>query len=86
MDFINGEIIDILHNRWENTAERYFLSIPFEQRKKVKYIISDAYKPYMLYPEKYFPNSHSVLDSFHVIKYLNGMINSYVNAVMKKYR
>ena len=86
MDFINGEIIDILHNRWENTVERYFLSIPFEQRKKVKYIISDAYKPYMLYPEKYFPNSHSVLDSFHVIKYLNGMINSYVNAVMKKYK
>lgn len=40
----------------------------------------------MLYPEKYFPNSHSVLDSFHVIKYLNGMINSYVNAVMKKYK
>ena len=86
MDFISGEIIDILHNRWENTAERYFFSIPFEQRKKVKYIISDAYKPYMLYPDKYFPEAESVLDSFHVIKFLNGSINTYINTVMKRYR
>lgn len=28
MDFVSGEIIDIVHNRWRSTIENYFLSIP----------------------------------------------------------
>ena len=32
MDFVTGEIVDILHNRWETTAEDYFYSIPREER------------------------------------------------------
>lgn len=27
MDFISGEIIDILHNRWENTAENVIILV-----------------------------------------------------------
>ena len=27
MDFITGEVIDILHNRWQSTADDYFYSI-----------------------------------------------------------
>ena len=33
MDFITGEIVDILHNRWQSTADDYFYSIPREERK-----------------------------------------------------
>ena len=44
MDFITGEIIDILHNRWQSTADDYFYSIPREERLNVKYLICDAYK------------------------------------------
>lgn len=86
MDFTTGEIIDILHNRWHNTFESYFLSIPYEERKHVRYIISDAYKPYLDFPKHFFPNAVSILDSFHVVKYLLGLINNYINSVMKAYK
>lgn len=70
MDFITGEIIDIVHNRWQSTANHYFYSIPLKERLNVKYIICDAYKAYMEYPSMYFPNAIIILDSFHVTKHL----------------
>ena len=63
MDFSNGEIVDIVHNRWSSTLEDYFLHIPLEERLKVKAVICDAYQTYLTMPEKYFPNSCTVLDS-----------------------
>ncbi len=48
MDFVTGEIIDILHNRWKSTANDYFYSIPLEERLNVKYVIYDAYKSYAI--------------------------------------
>lgn len=41
MDFDSSEITDILPNRWEETTNAYFLSIPLEERKNVKYLICD---------------------------------------------
>lgn len=41
MDFTTYDIIDILPNRWEETTNPYFLSIPEEERAKVKYLICD---------------------------------------------
>ena len=86
MDFETGEIIDILHNRWKNTAEKYFRSIPYHERKKVKYIISDGYQTYIDFPKEYFPNALSIIDSFHVTKYLINLLNIYLNKLMKKYQ
>ena len=40
----------------------------------------------MDYPQQFFPNAVSVLDSFHVIKFLTSMINDYINLVMKSYK
>lgn len=36
--------------------------------------------------EDYFPNAVSILDSFHVIKYLNQLLNDYINKIYRKYR
>lgn len=86
MDFISGQIIDILHNRWQTTAEHYFYSIPYEERKNVKFVISDAYAPYLEYPQHFFPNAVSILDSFHVLKWLTGALNDYIKLVYKRYK
>ncbi len=86
MDFSNGEIIDIVHNRWSSTLEDYFLRIPLEERLKVKAVICDAYQSYLTMPEKYFPNACSVLDSFHAVKSIISNLNIYINKVMKKYQ
>ncbi|MFR3062715.1 MAG: transposase [Holdemanella porci] len=86
MDFSNGEIVDIVHNRWSSTLEDYFLHIPLQERLKVKAVICDAYQTYLTMPEKYFPNSCTVLDSFHAVKTIISYLNGYINKVMKKYQ
>ena len=79
MDFETGEIIDILHNRWKNTAEKHFRSIPYQERKNVKLIISDGYQAYIDFPKEYFPNALSIIDSFHVTKFLIYLLNILFN-------
>lgn len=86
MDFSNGQIVDIVHNRWNSTLENYFLSIPLEERRNVKGVICDAYRTYLTMPENYFPNACTILDSFHVVKLLIQWLNNYVNKVMKRYK
>ena len=85
-DFLTGDLIDILPNRYEKTFEDYFLHIPRNERLKVKFIVSDMYESYLKLPEKYFNNSVSVIDSFHVIAWINNKINLFINEVKKQYQ
>ena len=39
--------------------------------EKVRYLVSDMYKLYINYIDKYFPNAISIVDAFHVIKMIN---------------
>jgi len=86
MDFTTGQIVDIVHNRWSVTLENYFSHIPKEERLNVKGIISDAYGPYQDLCERYFPNAIQILDSFHVVKFINSKISIFINELLKKYR
>lgn len=86
MDFVTGEIVDILHNRWSNTLEKFFLSIPLEERKIVKGVISDAYGVYQTLCEKYLPNAVQILDSFHACNFIIHELTLYINDLLRKYR
>ena len=83
MDFNTLDIVDILPNRWEETTNAYFLSIPLDERKKVKFLICDMYNPYINYTKRYFPNSIAIIDSFHVVSWILTKINSYINYIKK---
>lgn len=84
LDFLSGEIIDILPNRLEQRTNSYFLNIPLEERKKVKYLICDMYKPYIRYTKRYFPNAIPIVDSFHVVQLINSKIQTILNEVRRK--
>ena len=86
MDFRTGQIIDILPNRYKETYEDYFLHIPLEERKKVKILVSDIYKPYLKMPSGYFPEAESVIDSFHVVSLITSRIKRYVTSVKNRYK
>lgn len=86
MDFNTLDIIDILPNRWEETTNAYFLSIPLDERKKVKFLICDMYNPYINYSKRYFPNSIAIIDSFHVVSWILTKINSYINDIKKRFQ
>lgn len=85
MDFKTRKIVDILRNRWQPTLDKYFLSIPLEERKKVKFIVCDMYDTYVSLPKSYFPNSVVIIDSFHVISNLNNKLTIYINSVKRRY-
>lgn len=85
-DFHTGEPIDLLRSRRNTVTEPYFSAIPIEERVAVKYLITDMYKPYLAYVEKYFPKALPVVDSFHVIQWITRMIDNYIRQLIKKFR
>lgn len=85
-DFVTGDPIDMLQSRRNNITEPYFANIPMEERSKVKYLISDMHNPYIAYVDKYFPNAISVVDSFHVVQWINRELDKYLRKLLKKYR
>lgn len=85
-DFISGEPIDMLPSRREKVTEPYFANIPLKQRARVKYLVTDMYKPYHGFVDKYFPNAISVIDSFHVVKMINHELHKYLLHLIRKYR
>lgn len=80
-DFVTGEPTDLVATRREELTLPYFSRIPISERRRVKYLISDMYKPYLEYVDKYFPNAVSVVDSFHVIQLINRYFLSYIRKV-----
>ena len=85
-DFHTGDPIDLLRSRRNDVTEPYFTGIPIEERLSVRYLISDMYKPYIAYVEKYFPNAIPVVDSFHVIQWITRLIDNHIRQLIKKYR
>lgn len=86
MDFESGDIIDVLPNRYKETLIDYFKAIPKEEKDKVEYVISDMYDGYIKIAERFFKNSRSIIDSFHIISGLISKINLYINDVKKRYQ
>ena len=70
LDPLTHKVIDVLPDRRTERLERYFYSIPWEERKNVKYIISDMYYPYRSVIKKLFPNSTHIVDVFHYTRYV----------------
>ena len=84
-DFTTGEPIDLLRSRRQNVTEPYFAAIPKEERFAVKYLISDMNNEYLRYVERYFPNASPVVDSFHVIQWINMELDKFLRALQKTF-
>ena len=85
-DFHTGDPIDLLRSRKKDVTEPYFASIPLEERKRVRYLLSDMYNPYISFVDKYFPNAVPVVDSFHVVQWVIHAIDMYIRQLGRKYR
>lgn len=60
-------IFDILNSRRSIDIEKYFKRYSRTERKKVKFITLDLYKPYYKLLHKLFPNAILVPDRFHIV-------------------
>lgn len=82
-NFATGEPIDLLPSRKHNVTEPYFSNLPKEERFAVKYLISHMNNEFIRYVDRYFPNAVSVVDSFHVIQWINAELDSYVRTLQR---
>ena len=82
IDYISKEIIDILPNRFKKTTQEYFLSITYEERQKVKFLVCDMYKPYLNYSDRYFKNAITIVDSFHIVSLITRWVVSKITPLI----
>ena len=83
-DFVNNEPVDLVISRRQEITEPYFVGIPYNERARVKYIVSDMYRPYQAYCREYFPNAKPVIDSFHILQLINWKFLQYIRTVLKR--
>ena len=60
MDFLTKDILDIVESRRKDYTQRYYLSIPKQERDKVKYWCYDMYNPCINYTYTLheYPSNH----------------------------
>ena len=67
-DPIRKRTLDILPSRKKDYLMSYFTKV--ENRKNVKYVISDMYEPYLIVTKVMFKNAEYVVDRFHYVTYI----------------
>lgn len=84
-DPINGQIIDVLESRRLINLNEYFYNIPFEEKSKVKYIISDMYEGFRTVAKHHLHNARHIIDSFHYVRYVNQAVTNIRIKIMNSY-
>ena len=72
---INKEVIDVLYTRRIENLRAYFMRIPLEERKRVKYVTSDLWDPYRRIVKEALPNARLIADKFHFVRYIYWAFN-----------
>jgi transposase len=62
-------------NRDSRTMIRFFYDFGVKQRKKIKYVCSDMWKPYLNVIKKRIPQAVHILDRFHIMQKINKAID-----------
>lgn len=84
MDGKTHKPIDIIECRYKSHLFDYFNKFTLEQRKKVKYVVIDLWKPYKDLATTYFPNAKIVADRFHFVRYAVEAVDTVRKQVQSK--
>lgn len=68
VDNVGRRLLEVLPSRQSEYLKRYFLNIPIEERRQVKYVTIDMWESYKNVAHSVFPNCVIAVDPFHVIK------------------
>ena len=84
---VDGEkrkIVDILPNRSTSFLRDYFRSFSKADRLKVKFFVSDMWKPYKELAKELFPNAIIITDKYHFQRQVIRAIENIRNKIQKK--
>ena len=76
--------IDIIECRYKTHLLDYFNKFSLQERKKVKYVVTDLWKTYKDLAHTYFPNAKVVADKFHFVRYSTEVVDSIRKQVQDK--
>ena len=68
VDNAGRRLLEVLPSRQSEYLKRYFLNIPIEERRQIKYVTIDMWESYKNVAHSVFPNCVIAVDPFHVIK------------------
>ncbi len=83
-DLERRAVIDVLSNRQKDTFEKWLEDLREEERRAIKVVSMDMWKPYRQAVRKKLSHAQIVADRFHVMKQLNHQIDLLRRALQKK--
>ena len=86
LNYLTGEVVDVLPNRRLDYLQYYFNRIPYDERKNVKYVVSDMYEGYKHLALRIFPDATLVIDAFHYIRYISEAFNKVKIKIQKIFK
>lgn len=84
MDGIKKKPIDIIECRYKSHLFSYFNKFSLNERKNVKYIVIDLWRPYKDLATVYFPNATIIADRFHYARYATEAVDKIRKRIQKK--
>ena len=84
MDGKTRKPIDIIECRYKTYLLDYFNNFSLQERKRVKYVVTDLWKTYKDLANTYFPNAKVVADKFHFVRYSTEALDSIRKQVQDK--
>ena len=84
MDGKTRKPIDIIECRYKTHLLDYFNKFSLQERKRVKYVVTDLWKTYKDLTNTYFPNAKVVADKFHFVRYSTEALDSIRKQVQDK--
>lgn len=84
-DPISGKVLDILPSRKQDYIYHYFQSTTVEERKKVKYFVTDLFESYRTICNNLFWGSIHIADRFHWIRLTTEAFNKTRIRIMNNY-
>jgi len=79
----NKKVLDILEGREQHILTDYFKD--FKDRKNVRYLVMDMWKPYKEIAEAFFKNATIVIDKYHFIRQVNWAFERVRKSEQKKF-
>jgi transposase len=70
-----GVVIDVVEGRTKESVDKLCQKLTVEQRKEIKTICTDMWKPFIYGARTYFETAKHCLDNFHLVGYLNKAVD-----------
>ena len=74
-DLDGSRVLEVVEERTTESADKLWESLPQTQRKAVRAVAMDMWKPFINSARKHVPDAEIVHDKFHIAKYLNEAVD-----------